>query len=200
MKNLCFVFALLLMLSPIASAHTEYLSAAELVYPNIVDTSLDSCSLCHSTGFNRNSYGSDYGLFGHNFQSIENEDSDADGFLNGTEIDALTFPGNPNSFPIIMGTLKLKKPNGGETWTIGTKALVSWTSTGDVGTDVSIELWQNGQKARTLKGTTPNDGKQKVALKNTLPTGTGFTIKVISISDPSIEDESDSTFSIVAGP
>ena len=190
----------MIMASPIAMAEIPYLTAARLEYPSIIGTPLNSCSLCHSSGDNRNPYGSDFGSFGHNFQSIENEDSDDDGFSNITEIDALTFPGNPNSFPIVMGTIRVKKPNGGETWTIGTKALVSWTSTGDVGTDVSIELWQNGQKARTLKGTTPNDGKQKVALKNTLPTGTGFTIKVKSISDPSIEDESDSTFSIVAGP
>ena len=197
-RNLCFFLAIALFASPMAMAFMPYLTAAEMTYPKIVGTALDSCALCHSSGTNRNSYGEDYGSHSHNFQNIENLDSDSDGATNKAEIDALTFPGDSNSVPP-AASITVKKPGNGVTLTLGTKILVSWTSTGDVGTDVSIELWQNGQKVKTLKGTTPNDGKQKVVLKDTLPTGSGFSIKVISNSNAAISDFSPGTFTIV-GP
>lgn len=184
------------LISPIAFAKSDYLDDAIAQYPSINNTVLDSCSLCHSTGTNRNSYGADYDAANRNFATIENDDSDNDGFDNITEIEALTEPGDASSYPVVQASITVKKPNGGETWTIGTKVQVTWQSTGNIGADVRIELWQNGQKVKTLKGATPNDGKQRVALKDTLPTGTGFTIKVKSASDPSIGDESNASFTI----
>lgn len=183
-----------------ASAHAknEYLFAAGLFYPEITSTQLYNCSLCHSSGDNRNPFGMDFGASGHNFQSIEDIDSDSDGFSNIVEIEALTWPGNPLSFPFIFGTVNVKKPNGGEAWTIGSKAKVTWTTTGDIGDEVSIELWRNGQKVKTLKQATPNDGKQAVKLKSSLPAGAGYTIRVRSLLDKSIVDESNSPFSLVA--
>lgn len=196
MRNLGLVMVMAALFAPLASAKSQYLTAARLKYPNIVGTQLDSCSLCHSSGTNRNPYGSDYQSHSHNFTTIESLDSDNDGFSNINEINSLTFPGNSTSFPVVMPSIKVRKPNGGETFTIGTKIAVVWKSTGDTGTDVTIELWRNGQKVKTLKGSTPNDGKQRVLLKDTLPTGTGFKIRVKSISDPSIFDDSDASFTI----
>ncbi|MBM3288907.1 MAG: hypothetical protein FJY92_02025 [Candidatus Hydrogenedentes bacterium] len=180
---------------PVALADVEFLDAAVAKYPNIEGTSLESCMLCHVSpvGGDRNPYGLDYKKFGQSFTAIEFEDSDNDGADNIVEINALTMPGNPNSVP---ASITVKKPNGGETWTIGTKALVTWSSAGNVGPDVTIELWQNGQKMKTLKGTTPNDGKQRVPLKDTLPTGTGFTVKVKSATNASIADVSNASFTI----
>ncbi|MCC6797991.1 MAG: hypothetical protein IT366_22955 [Candidatus Hydrogenedentes bacterium] len=195
LKIVCIAFACVF-ISQVASAKSDYLDDAIAEYPSINGTSLDSCSLCHSTGTNRNSYGADFDAANRNFAAIENVDSDNDGFDNITEIEALTKPGDANSHPTVQASITVKKPNGGETWTIGTKAQVTWQSTGNVGADVRIELWQNGQKVKTLKGTTPNDGKQRVALKVSLPTGTGFTVKVKSVSDPSIGDESNASFTI----
>ncbi|MCC6152797.1 MAG: hypothetical protein IT367_03515 [Candidatus Hydrogenedentes bacterium] len=184
------------LISPIVFAKSDYLDDAIAQYPSINNTVLDSCSLCHSSGTNRNAYGADFGAANHNFTAIENDDSDNDGFDNITEIEALTKPGDANSHPVVQASITVKKPNGGEVWTIGTKAQVTWQSTGNVGADVRIELWQNGQKVKTLKGSTPNDGKQRIALKDTLPTGSGFTVKVKSVSDPFIGDESNAGFTI----
>ena len=196
LRNLSFVLALAAALSPAASAKMQYLDAAELVYPGIVGTPLDSCSLCHSTGTNLNAYGGDYGSNSHNFGAIENLDSDNDGVKNGVEIDLLTFPGSKDSCPLVV-----KKPGNGVTWTIGTKVLVAWTSTDTVGANVDIELWQNGAKVKTLKKGTPNDGKQRIALKDTLPTGTGFTIRVRSSSNSAVSNVSKGSFTIApAGP
>lgn len=200
LRNLCFVIAVMLYLAPVALAYEPYLDLAKGTYPSITNTALDSCVLCHlnpAGGGARNPFGEDFKTHGHSFATIEGLDSDADNFTNMVEIDALTFPGDASSVPAIAGTIKVKKPNGGETWTIGTKALVTWTSTGDIGADVSIELWQNGHKVKKLKGSTPNDGKQKIKLKaGKFTAGDGYTVKVKSVADPSISDESDASFSI----
>ncbi len=191
--------ALAIFLVPPAFAKNEYLLAAGLTYPEITSTQLYNCSLCHSSGDNRNPFGMDFEANGHNFQAIEDEDSDSDGFSNITEIESLTWPGNPLSFPIVFGEINVKKPASGDTWIVRTKVRVTWTSSGDVGPDVSIELWQAGKKVAKLKGSTPNDGKQKVKLKSgKIAAGTGFTVKIKSILDSSISDESAASFTIVA--
>jgi hypothetical protein len=195
------ILTLAVALVPVARAKNEYLLAAGLTYPEITNTPLYNCSLCHSSGDHRNPFGMDFEANGHNFQTIEDEDSDIDGFSNIKEIESLTWPGNPLSFPIVFGELTVKKPKSGDTWTVGTKARVTWTSTGEVGSDVSIELWQNGQKVAKLKGSTPNDGKQKIKLKSgKVAAGTGFTIRITSVADPSISDESSAALTIVAAP
>ncbi|MBM3288908.1 MAG: hypothetical protein FJY92_02030 [Candidatus Hydrogenedentes bacterium] len=186
---------------PSALAKNEYLLAAGLMYPAITSTQLYSCSLCHSSGDYRNPYGRAFETNGHNFRTIEGIDSDVDGFSNVTEIGALTWPGNPLDFPMVMGTIAVKKPNGGGGWTLGTKAVVTWSSTGTIGDNIAIELWRDGKKVKTLKAMTPDDGKQKVLLKDTLPTGTGFRIRVKSIANPAVANFSPGTFTIVpAGP
>ncbi|NUM54230.1 MAG: hypothetical protein HUU46_11345 [Candidatus Hydrogenedentes bacterium] len=190
--------ALALCLASSALAKNQYLFAAGLNYPEITTTRLYDCSLCHASGDNRNPYGMAFEASGHNFQAIEDDDSDSDGFSNITEIEAITFPGNPLSFPFFFGSVKVLKPKGGETWVHGTKATVTWTSTGDVGDEVSIELWRDGEKVATLKNAVINDGKQKVKVKPSLPAGSGYTVKVRSKLDLSIVGECDSEFSIVA--
>lgn len=199
MRFLVVVVATLFVLAPAAFAKNEYLFAAGLKYPDITTTSLYDCSLCHASGDNRNPFGMDFEASDHNFDAIENEDSDHDGFSNITEIERLTWPGNPLSFPFIMGTIKVLKPKGGESWSVGTKATVTWKSDGDAGDEVSIELWRNAEKQATLKDTTPNDGKQKIKVKRSWPRGSGFKVRVRSLSDLSIVDESDASFSIVKG-
>lgn len=79
-------------------ARTNDLTAAVSRYPQIDNTDLDSCSLCHGSSYSLNAYGSDYDTYG--FAGTENIDSDGDGFLNIDEIDALTEPGNENDYPL----------------------------------------------------------------------------------------------------
>jgi len=79
-------------------ARTNDLTAAVSRYPQIDNTDLDSCSLCHGSSYSLNPYGSDYDTYG--FAGIENIDSDGDGFLNIDEINALTEPGDENDHPL----------------------------------------------------------------------------------------------------
>ncbi|WP_394698060.1 PGF-CTERM sorting domain-containing protein [uncultured Methanolobus sp.] len=83
-----------------ASAKSSYLSSFNNYY-NTGDTRLDSCDTCHAgpNGGSTDPYGRAYSSSGRNFASIEDSDSDGDGFTNLEEINALTFPGNASDFP-----------------------------------------------------------------------------------------------------
>ena len=87
----------------IAKAVSSYKSQFTARY-GTAGTTLDQCLLCHTSNTNPrasnvNSYGNDYANNGHNFAAIEQLDSDGDGFSNIAEINARTFPGDPNSKP-----------------------------------------------------------------------------------------------------
>lgn len=84
------------------SAKPSFMSAFNQYY-GTDDTRLDSCAICHAgpNGGSINSYGRAYSESGRNFASIDERDSDNDGFTNLEEIQALTFPGNSNEYPII---------------------------------------------------------------------------------------------------
>jgi hypothetical protein len=98
------------------------------VYSFAKSTKLDDCSLCHPGGtisgksygscdychktygldgsgtVPLNSYGQDYEAFGRSQAAFgvidfQNKDSDGDGKINLEEIQALTFPGDPNDYP-----------------------------------------------------------------------------------------------------
>lgn len=92
------------------------------------------------------------------------------------------------------GTLTVTNPNVGGKWRIGKRQRIEWTSTGDPGPDVKIELLKNGNLVKTIKGSTANDGLQKWKVPSDVPTGNGYKVRIKSVSDPTISDESDSPF------
>lgn len=87
----------------VTSAHavSSYLSNFESTYPVAAGSVIDTCSLCHASlsTYARNVYGSAFASAGHSFTAIQAADSDGDGFSNLAEINAKTFPGDPNSHP-----------------------------------------------------------------------------------------------------
>ncbi len=85
-------------------ASTSWWLKAESQYPAIVGTTLDNCSLCHTSAPSLNPYGMDFAKYAHDFSAIENLDSDKDGYTNVVEIRALTFPGDSASFPAPSAT------------------------------------------------------------------------------------------------
>lgn len=95
-----FLAVVVLIGAPIVSAKSNYLSSFNQHY-NTSGTKLDTCNTCHgsSSGGSFNPYGMAYSGSGRNFASIEDLDSDKDGFTNIEEIKALTFPGNANDYP-----------------------------------------------------------------------------------------------------
>ncbi|MDW7732797.1 MAG: hypothetical protein SCH66_10270 [Methanolobus sp.] len=86
---------------PMVSARPAYLEAFKEQY-DTGDTKLDTCNTCHENqngGGPRNPYGTAFENNNMDFVSIEDQDSDGDGFTNLEEINALTFPGNSEDHP-----------------------------------------------------------------------------------------------------
>ena len=86
-----------------AGAVSSYLSGTSTTdftstYPNSATSSF-SCSICHTSVPTRNPYGAAYAAAGHNFKTIESQDSDGDGATNIVEINAGTNPGSAASKP-----------------------------------------------------------------------------------------------------
>ncbi|MDO8727172.1 MAG: Ig-like domain-containing protein [Candidatus Methanoperedens sp.] len=85
---------------PQALASDTYPAEFTAQYPNTVNSKLNSCSTCHTSVPTRNPYGAAWRTAGYSFTAIEGADSDGDGYTNIVEINALTFPGDANDFPI----------------------------------------------------------------------------------------------------
>ena len=83
-----------------AAALSSYYNSFSSTYPSSATKSF-SCSICHVPAGppSLNPYGSAYASAGHNFKSIESQDSDGDGATNIVEINAGTNPGDPGSKP-----------------------------------------------------------------------------------------------------
>lgn len=80
-----------------ANATSSHKEAFAKKYPKAKN--LAECRLCHTDTFGFNAYGKDFKNAGHNFQAIENKDSDGDGATNIEEISSGTWPGNATSRP-----------------------------------------------------------------------------------------------------
>jgi hypothetical protein len=64
----------------------------------------------------------------------------------------------------------------------GDKVNVKWTS-GNIGKNVRVELWRNGQRVAVLCKKVTNDGTQRITIPDGIAPGNGYTIRVISASN-----------------
>ncbi len=96
------VFSVLILsgvvISPLnlTNALTDFASDLPSAYSNV-------CIVCHtneSGGEGLNSFGTDYLENDNDLEAINNLDSDSDGYTNEEELDAGTFPGDPESKPM----------------------------------------------------------------------------------------------------
>ena len=97
------------------------------------------------------------------------------------------------------GTLKLVKPNGGETWAPGSERLVLWTADGISG-NVKLILYRNGARlGRIAAGLSATAGSYAWITGQyeggLAPEGNGYTIRVQTVDD-SLNDASDAPFTI----
>ena len=100
----------------------------------------------------------------------------------------------------VPGTITVTAPNGGETWDRGTTQTITWGSTGDIGLTVEIRLYKGGAFVRTLAASVLNTGSHDWDITPSEPVGTDYTVRVNSVSDPTILDFSDGDFTIVEPP
>lgn len=102
--------------------------------------------------------------------------------------------------PTAPATLTLDSPNGGQAWYAGSTQLIEWTYSGQAGEKVKINLLKANKIVKTLakaasigKG---GKGSFKWAIPTTQTPGDDYKIKVISTTNSSCNDASDTVFTI----
>ncbi|MBL8896480.1 MAG: hypothetical protein JNM84_02580 [Planctomycetes bacterium] len=102
--------------------------------------------------------------------------------------------GTPAGAPLLTVTA----PNGGELWALGGTYSITWSSVGNVGAAVDIELSRDGGNSwELLFDDSANDG-----LEVWMPTGAVTSQAVIRVSDsaaPAVKDTSDASFTLRPG-
>lgn len=87
-------------------------------------------------------------------------------------------------------------PNGGENWVRNTTKTITWSSSGNPGTSVKIELLRTGVLNRIISSSTPNDGSYNWLVPIIQTIGTDYKIRIASTSNSIYKDISDNNFRI----
>ncbi len=88
-------------------------------------------------------------------------------------------------------------PNGGETLTQREFYTIRWVNSADV-TDVKIELFKGESPLYTITAGTPGDGSYNWFVPLGLEPAADYRVRVASLSNPAVYDESDADFSIAS--
>jgi hypothetical protein len=105
-----------------------------------------------------------------------------------------------DSGSFIISGLVLTSPNGGENWALDSTETITWESSGLTG-DVKLVLYQNGTKKGCIAMNIPiTQGSYTWTVGShsggTALPGEGYVIRVKSIADKTIYDDSDESFAI----
>jgi len=98
-------------------------------------------------------------------------------------------------FSIDQRSITVKSPNGGETWYHGETYEITWNSE-NAGNSVKIELYKSGSRVSTITSSTSNDGSYFWTIPSDLSSGSSYKIKITSTSFSSVNDDSNSYFTI----
>ncbi len=109
-----------------------------------------------------------------------------------------------NNFSISGGTdppsMTVTSPNGGETWQKGSTRNITWSFTGDPGSNVKIQLYRRGSLNSTIASSvsTGSSGQGSYAwtIPGSLVEEQTYTVKISSLENSSISDASNSYFTI----
>lgn len=97
---------------------------------------------------------------------------------------------NVNAPPAITVT----SPHGGEQWERQIAHTVTWTD--NLGGEVNIALYHNGVYSATLASNLPSNGTYLWTPGYTLAVGPGYTLRVSSVINPAVYDDSNAAFSL----
>jgi|GEM_PF-2795356 len=96
---------------------------------------------------------------------------------------------------LVTGLL-VRVPNGGEVWRQGQTYSNIWESGTNVGGAVKIELYQGGKLASTIADSVTNSGTYSWVIPDTQPGSTNCRIRISSVAQPAVWDESDACFTL----
>lgn len=106
-----------------------------------------------------------------------------------------------------MKSIRVLSPNGGESWKfcyipiippIPLPNFIKWETTTNIG-NIKIELVSSSGSSWAIQNSSPNDGSF-TWFDPTVTQSTGYKIRISSVDDPTIKDETDGTFRIVGCP
>ncbi|PWB78986.1 MAG: hypothetical protein C3F08_07640 [Candidatus Methylomirabilota bacterium] len=121
-----------------------------------------------------------------------------DGSPGGLSISNVGFYGGTISFDVAINTLTVTSPNGGETWTAGNSATVTWLSTGRMSTVDILLTTDSGTTWTALADNTPNDGSETIQVP--LVSSGSCLIRVAEGAAGVPFDISNASFSIIIPP
>ena len=94
-------------------------------------------------------------------------------------------------------SLDLLSPNGGESWPISSTQTITWTATTVIG-DVAVVLSRDGGNTWTETiASSVSAATGSCTWMVTAPASTNCRVRVVSVSNPAISDQSDADFSII---
>lgn len=155
-----------------SSAVPSYLTSFNSRY-GTASTRLNSCQVCHTSVPSRNSYGAAFGNANHNFATIENLDSDGDGYSNIVEINARFFPGDAADHPTasapVIGVTPVTLPFGNVLRNTAAMLSATVTNTGNAALSVT---------ALTVTGSAEFSLTNAPALPLNVPAGSSAKVNV----------------------
>jgi len=98
--------------------------------------------------------------------------------------------------------ITVTSPNGREDWQVGTTHPIQWSYTGNIGSDVTIEILNDGSVVQTFTSIPiGNDGIGTFdwTIPSTLTLGTGYQVRITSTSNSAYVDTSDEPFVVSVG-
>jgi hypothetical protein len=107
--------------------------------------------------------------------------------------DPTSFDLSDNDFSIVNGVITITTPKGGEYWLIGERYIIEWLD--NIGGDFVIELYKSNN-FELLIDNRHNGNDKNWTIPNTLQPDTDYKIFIKSLSDSTVFDFSDSSFTI----
>ena len=96
-------------------------------------------------------------------------------------------------------SITVTSPNGGEEWELGSSQNITWTSTNVTG-NIKIMLYASGNLYQTISSSESNDGNYSWSIPSTYNEGNNYQVRISSVSDPTVYDESDGNFTLFSTP
>jgi C1A family cysteine protease/sugar lactone lactonase YvrE len=101
-------------------------------------------------------------------------------------------------------SVKLLSPEGGETWKAGTKRDITWAYAGKPGPALRLDLFKGGSPraviAPSVKPGSSGFGRFVWSIPSALRDGSDYRLKIASVSDPFVYDETATSFTLNHAP
>ena len=94
--------------------------------------------------------------------------------------------------------ITITSPNGGESWQPGSTYNITWND--NIADNVKLELYKDGTYDSTINSSTASDGSESWTVPTSLASGSDYQLRITSLSDSSVYDDTDNDFSVTLPP